>query len=149
MHQRKQPPLPRMAQKAIPSTHDDQPSTPHSSGGESTAILLLASGVTRGPEGPTLELHPFTRVIEVEWVAPPDESVQSFVLSISVNGKILAKVKQDGPLKTVEGKRVAIFHLTPPVFTGNPPDSHFVFILGADDIPHSAPAEFAVSVSRQ
>jgi hypothetical protein len=140
---------PQTAQEAVPPTHSGQPSRSHPPEGEATAVLLLASEVTRGPAGPTLELHPFTRVIEVEWLAPDERSPQSFALSVSVEGRILTKVKQDGPLKEVDGKRAAIFHLAPSVFTDNSADSHFLFMIGTDEVSQSVPAEFAVSVLRQ
>ncbi|MGA8109091.1 MAG: hypothetical protein WB974_06630, partial [Acidobacteriaceae bacterium] len=141
--------LSRMARKATPGGNTGQPSTSGGAEGDTTAVLVLAADVARGPGGPALDLLPATRAILVQWVVPSPTQAQSFLLSISKSGRILSTTQQDGRLKEIDGREVASFRLAPSTFAGVPAESQVLMLIRSADAPQSSEAEFTVSVSRR
>lgn len=114
-----------------------------------TALLLLVADVTRGAEGALLELHPFTRVVRVQWTVPPGISAQRFSLTVAQSGKILARVQQHEALQTVGNTRVAEFRVDASTFAGVRSDPHFLLLVSMNGSSGSLEAEYPVFVSRR
>jgi len=141
--------LPRMARKATPGGNTGKHSTSGGAPGDTTAVLVLAADVTRGPGGPVLDLLPSTRAILVQWVVPSPTQAQRFYLSISRDGRILSTTQQDGDLTKIDGREVASFRLAPSMFAGVPAESQVMMLIRNADAPRSSEAEFTVSVLRR
>ncbi|HEX4039919.1 MAG TPA: hypothetical protein VHX37_17825 [Acidobacteriaceae bacterium] len=125
------------------------PTAPGSGNGNSTAVLLLASDVTRGPGGLSLDLHPSTSTVIVQWVVPPQTGARSFQLSVTKEGKVLGVEAQDGGVKTISGHQVAEFRVDPAVFAVSGAAAHCLLLIRSGEAGSPVVAEFSVVVSHR
>jgi hypothetical protein len=113
------------------------------------AVLLLQSAVTRGGTSTVLELAPSTQAVRVQWVIPNGVTARAFTLSVTRRGVILKTIGQRRNLHKIGGNLEAEFDFDPGVFGKSPEGAGFLFIVSADDAPHTAVGEYPVIVRTQ
>jgi hypothetical protein len=137
------PPAVARTGPGVSSGHGSLPAAPVS---EDTAVLLLVSDVTRGPDGLSLDLHSSTRKVIVQWIVPPNAASRNFQLSVTKNGKVLDSEPQEEELKNISGHQIAEFHVDPNVFRSKDSQSHFLLLITAKNAHSPTAAEFSVNV---
>ncbi len=143
--------LPDIAKRATSSDQSNAATASASgnAGQDTTAVLLLASDVVRGPNSIPLDLRLATRTVLVQWAVPPRVGARSFRLSVTKDGRVLSSVLQDGELRSIGGRQVAEFRLDPVVLRDGAGESHLLLLIHSGDVPYPVEAEFPVTVSRR
>jgi hypothetical protein len=131
----------QMASTAKGSSNDSGPIE-----AASTATLLLAPSVTRGPGEASLTMLPETKLVLVEWPVPVGAQARTFSLSLGRGHEVLATVPQNGELRQEGGQEVAEFQLAPSAF-GNQSDWRRLFLLIRSNNPaKDIEGEYSVSI---
>lgn len=124
------------------------PATPKGVPRNSTAVLLLVSGVSRGPDATTLYLHRATKNILVQWVVPGHLKQDNFLLVLRQNRTTLAAVPQRKPLKSVDGSSIAEFDL-PAALLWSKHRSQALILIRSTSANKSVLDEFPIQIIRE
>ena len=137
----------RQSPPSIPSGKGAPQSQPGSLADEraATATLVLFGDAVRGAISSTLELHPDTRTVTVQWVVPPGNSETAFQLSIVHDNSPVIAVKQTG-IQQMDGRRVVEFPLKPSDFAMRSSEAHDLFVIRTGAAGHAIEGEYSVLV---
>jgi anti-sigma-K factor RskA len=123
------------------------PAISNDSQNSATAVLLLTPDVSRGTNSPELRLLPSTRSVLVQWVLPAGTSSGPFTLSINEGSLNAITVRQDGNLRSIDGQRLAVFHLSPFAFPKHPASTHMLLTIRNEASPGRLQGEFQAELS--
>jgi anti-sigma factor RsiW len=111
-----------------------------------TLALVMPAGTLRGSEALALRLSPATERVQVQWPLPAEEADAAYILLLSRGAASAKRFAQHGPLKTIDGVKVASF-LVPAASLA---DGEWNFVLQAAQTENSVPvAQSWVAVSRR
>jgi hypothetical protein len=139
---------PALLRAGVPSTPGSTASNESDGAGDSmTAVLLLTPDVSRGADGAELRLLPSTRSVLVQWVLPAQTSSGPFILTVNQRAANAVTVPQEGSLRTVDGQRLAIFHVSRSAFPKGPASMPLLLTIRKEAPPNGLQGEFQVRLS--
>jgi hypothetical protein len=138
-------PAPSVGTRSQPPAHSSPavpfPGRPQPS---SSALLLLGATTTRDTGAAHLQLSSTVTVLRVQWVVPDDNAAQSFHLSVTQNGHMLATAPQSGRLGIIGGRRVAEFSLNAASLAAYPSQGDLLFSFFTDATLPALAAQYPV-----
>ncbi len=108
-------------------------------------VVAMPMGTARGADPIPIQIHRGIKRLEVQWPLSRDAAAQPYTLAVASGRSDIAVVPQIGPLTTMDGIRVARFHVPADKLAAG----EYLFRLGTADGSSQTPiAETLVRVSR-